>query len=66
MTLSIDQLCVLKDGARHALERYEAAAAINPDPQVKAYWQAEAQTAAGLLALLKDAIRIDVESGVAA
>ena len=63
MTLTIDQLCVLKDGVRHAQERYEAAAAINTDEKLKAYWENEAKTAAGLLGVLKDAIRIDVVGG---
>lgn len=63
MTLTIDQLCVLKDGVRFALERYEAHAEIQPEPKLKAYWAGEAATAAALLGALKDAIRVDVEGG---
>lgn len=62
MKLSFDQLQVLKDGARLALERYLANAKVAANAGVSAYWATEAVTARQLADLLSDALTVEIES----
>lgn len=62
MKLSFDQIQVLKDGTRLALERYLANAKVAANAEVSAYWATEAVTARQLFNLMSDALTVEVES----
>ncbi len=62
MKLSFDQLQVLKDGSKLALERYLANAKVAANAEESAYWATEAVTARQLVSILADALTVEVES----